>query len=71
MAAVVTDNKFSVNLILDNGNGKTITLPLGSLNKDAFDADKVMAIVGLLVPCLDKSLLRTEKIAVSTITSGN
>ena len=70
MAATVTDTKIYVNLVLDNGDGKTISLPLGSLNKDAFDANKVMDIVNVLEPCLDKSLLRTEKITYSTIANG-
>ena len=68
MAATVTDTKLSVNLILDNGNGNTVSMPFGPLNLTAFNADKVMALVGLLAPCLNKSLVRTEKVLVSTLT---
>ena len=71
MAAIVTDNKISVNVVLDNGSGNTISLPLGSLNKSSFNADKVMAIVNTLTPCLDKTFVRVEKITASTITSGD
>jgi hypothetical protein len=70
MAATTTCTKIAVNLVLDNGSGKTVSISLGSLNKTAFDADKVMAIVSLLTPCLDKSLVRTEKVEVSTLTAG-
>ena len=71
MAATVTDSKVSVNVILDGGNGKTISIPLGSLDKDAFNVDKVMGIVALLTPCLDKTVLRTEKVLVSTLAAGD
>ena len=70
MAAIVTDTKLSVNLVLDNGDGTTVSVPLGALNKDAFNADKVMGIKAMLTPYLSKTLARVEKITVSTITSG-
>ena len=68
MAAVVTDTKVSVNFVLNNGEGKTVSVPLGPLNKDAFNADKVMALATAVTTYLTKTLLRVEKIVVSTIT---
>ena len=73
MAVTTTTSKVSVNVKLNNGtnaNGteKTLSLSLGSLNKSAFDADKVMAIVALLEPCLEKTVNSVEKVEVSTLT---
>lgn len=73
MAAVTTLNKVSVNVKVNNGTTptgtvKTLSVSLGSLNKDAFDADKAMAIVRLLEPCLEKALVSVEKVEVSTLT---
>ncbi|MBQ7154659.1 MAG: hypothetical protein IJR85_03760 [Synergistaceae bacterium] len=73
MAITTTLNKVSVSLKLNNGTSaqgttKTISISLGSLNKDTFNADKAMAIVELLEPCLDKALVRTEKSEVSILT---
>ena len=75
MAITSTTSKVSVNVKLNNGtntNGtpKTLTVSLGSLNKDAFDADKAMAIVELLEPCLEKTINSVEKVEVSTLTSN-
>lgn len=71
MAVTVTDNKISVNVILDNGDGKTLSVPFPALDKTAFDADKVFTIAGLLFPCFNKTALRIEKIVVSSITQGD
>lgn len=71
MPATTTTTKISVNVMLNNGNNKTLSISLGSLNKDAFDADKVMAIVDLLEPCLEKTINSVEKVEVSTLTSSN
>ena len=75
MAVTTTVSKVSVNVKVNNGtnaNGttKTLSINLGSLNKDTFDAHKAMAIVGLLAPCLEKTLNSVEKVEVSTLTSN-
>ena len=76
MAAVTTPSKVSVSLKLNNGTNpetgavKTVSISLGSLNKDAFNADKAMAIVGLLTPCLAKPLLSVNKTEASVLTDG-
>ena len=67
--------KVSVSVKLNNGtdaqgNTKTVGISLGSLNKDSFDADKALAIVSALGPCLDKSVESVEKTEVSTITAA-
>lgn len=73
MAVTTTLASTKVYVVLNkNGaNSGTINLSLGSLNKAAFDADKAMAIVGLLSPCLEKTVARVEKADVSTLTSSN
>ena len=73
MATTSTTSKVSVNVKMNNGTNtdgtaKTLSLNLGSLNKSAFDADKVMAIVDLLEPCLEKTVNSVEKVEVSTLT---
>lgn len=72
MAITTTLNSTKVNVKLNNGtnaNGttRTVSFSLGSLNKAAFDADKAMAIVALLEPCLEKTLNSVEKVEVSTL----
>ena len=76
MAAVTTLNKVSVSLKLNNGTSatgavKTVSISLGTLKKDAFNADKAMAIVGALTPCLNKTLVSVNKTEVSTLTNGD
>ena len=75
MAAVTTLNKVSVTLKLNNGTTetgttKTVSVSLGSLDKTAFNADKVMGIVALLTPCLSLPVLSTNKTESSTLTEG-
>ena len=67
--------KVSVNVKLDNGtdsegNIKTVSVSLGSLSKDNFDADKALAIVSQLGPCLSKTVEAVEKVEVSTLTAA-
>ena len=73
--ATTTLRKVSVTIKLDDGedsqgNPKTVSVSLGSLNKDTFDADKVVAIAGGLEPCFNKSLTGIEKTEVSSITAA-
>ena len=75
MAAVTTLNNVSVSMKLNNGTSatgavKTVSVSLGSLNKDTFEANKAMAIVTLLTPCLAKSLVSVNKTEYSTLTVG-
>ena len=67
--------KVSVNVKLENGtdtsgNIKTVSLSLGTLSKDNFDADKALAVVSLLAPCLNKTVNAVEKVEVSTLTAA-
>lgn len=73
--AAETLKKVSVNLKLENGtdaegNIKLVNVSLGTLSKDSFDADKALAIVQLLSPCLSKTVNSTEKVAISTIAAA-
>ena len=73
--AAETLKKVSVNLKLENGtdaegNIKLVSQPLGTLGKDSFDADKALAIVRLLAPCLSKTINSTEKVTISTISAA-
>lgn len=77
MAAVTTLNKVSVSLKLNNGTNPTTgalltkSISLSSLNKTAFNADKVMAIVTALTPCLDKAIVSVNKTEASTLSNGD
>ncbi|MBQ7170347.1 MAG: hypothetical protein IJR63_10650 [Synergistaceae bacterium] len=73
--ASTTLKKVSVNIKLDNGtdgegNQRTVSVPLGTLSKDSFNADKAIAIIGALEPCLSKTVYSVEKVEVSTITAA-
>ena len=73
--AISSLQKISASVRLNNGtdmDGNTITvgMNLGSFSKDNFDADKLLAIVGLLEPCLSKAVEAVEKIEVSTISAA-
>ena len=70
--ATVTSQKVRVNLKLNDGTTssgatKYVSIPFGTLDKDAFNADKVAAIVGLLSPVLSKSITTVEKVETSVI----
>ena len=59
--ATTTLKKVSVNIKLDNGidtegRARTVSISLGTLSKDNFDADKVFAVLGALEPCLSKTV---------------
>ena len=73
MAVTTTLASTKVYVVLNkNGaNSGTVNLSLGSINKDAFNADKAMAIVGLLSSCLENTVSSVEKVEVSTLTSSN
>lgn len=74
MAARTITEKIAVNLKLNNGTTttgkvKTVSVSIGKLNKDAFDADKALAVAGLIAECLDKSLYETQKVETSQLTN--
>lgn len=61
MAVITTLLSTKVSVKLNNGTTesggvKTVSVAFPSLNKDAFDADKVMAIVSKLSPVFSKSI---------------
>lgn len=73
--ATTTLKKVSVNIKLDNGidtegRARTVSISLGSLSKDNFDADKALAVVAALEPCLSKTVSTVEKTETSTIAAA-
>ena len=73
--ATTTLTKVSVNMKLNNGqdaqgNTKLVSLSLGSLSKDNFNVDKALAVIGLLEPCLNKTIEAVEKVEISSITAA-
>ena len=72
--ATETLKKVAVNIILENGtdsegNLKLVSLSLGTLSKDSFDADKALGIVRVLGPCLSKTINSVVKVQTSTISA--
>ena len=72
MSVTTECKKISVAMKLNDGTTttgavKTVSLNLGSLNKAAFDADKVVNIVNALTPCFDRRLHTLEKTEVSEL----
>ncbi len=75
MAATTVTEKIAVNLLLNNGSSstgavRTLTLSMGKMNEDAFDADKALAISRLIAPCLTKSVYKTVKVETSQIITA-
>lgn len=73
--ATETLKKVVCNVMVENGtdaegNIKLVSFSLGSLSKDNFDADKALAIVTALRPCLSKTVNSTNKIETSTISAA-
>ena len=72
--ATVTSTNLRVNVKLDNGTTesgatKTVSIPLGTLDRYAFNAEKVIAIVGLLSSVLSKGITMVEKVETSVISA--
>ena len=75
MAIITESKKVAVNLKLENGQTeegkvKTVNVALGTLNVNAFDAEKAYAIAEVLTPCLSKELYSIEKVETSEIYSN-
>ena len=75
MAATTELLKVSASVKLDNGtdaqgNPRTVSVSLGSLNKASFDADSVLEIAGALQPCLNKTITSIEKTEISSISAA-
>ena len=74
MAVITTLDRTKVTLKLSDGQTatggvKTVSLPFPSLNKEAFDAEKVMAIADKLNDVLSKTIYRIVKTDDSLLDS--
>ncbi len=66
MAVETTIKSVRCNMKLNNGldpegNVQTVSVSLGTLNKNTWDAQKALNITALAAPCLAKTLYSTEK----------
>lgn len=52
------------------GNQRIVNVSLGTMSKNNWDGDKVLAICAALEPCLDKSLSQVIKGTTSRVTAG-
>ena len=72
MAVVSTLEKIAVKMLLNNGqdeqgNTKTVSVNLGSLNPTAYDASKALAVVAGIIPCLSRTLSSIQEVRTSTL----
>lgn len=51
-----------------SGSTKTAQMSMGTLNKDAWDATKMMAIVDALEPCISNEIVELQKTGKYQIT---
>lgn len=75
MATDLTPTKRTATLKLNNGtdssgNIKTVSLNLGSLDVANWDADKAMAIMNALAPCLKKTVHQRTTTEENIMTAG-
>lgn len=73
--AVKTLKKMSVAVKVNagadsEGNIKTATLSLPNLSELSYNADKALAIVSALSPCLSKTITAVEETAVNTLSAA-
>lgn len=73
--AATTIKKVACRVQLENGtdaegNIKLVSQSIGTLGKDVFNADKALAIVQALGPCLSKTINSTETVTTSTISAA-
>ncbi len=74
MAARTVVESISVYLRINNGTTttgqvKTLPISIGKLNKSTFDADKALAIAGLIEECITKSVYEVQKVETSEISN--
>lgn len=77
MATTSTLTKLGVSVKLNNGTSasgaaKTVSVSYPELSTEdqAFDADKVMAIVSLLSPVLSKAIVKVQKTTYEDLTTS-
>lgn len=75
MAVVLTPKSRKATIKLANGtdssgNVKTVNLNLGSLSVATWNADKAMAIINAITPCLTKTLHQSTTTEESIMTAG-
>lgn len=73
--AVKTLKKMSVAVKVNagtdsEGNVKTASLNLPNLSETNYDADRALAIVSALAPCLSKTITAVEETAINTLSAA-
>lgn len=73
--AVVTLKKIAVNVKLNNGtdsegNVKLVSVSLGNLSEENYDADEALGVVTALAPCLSKTVSSLEEVKTATISAA-
>ena len=64
--------KISVNIQLNNGTDtygqdRYVSISLGNLSEENYDADKVYSVIEALAPCLSKTVSSVNEVRVSTL----
>ena len=73
--AVETLKKISVAVKVNagtdsEGNVKTANINLPNLSELGYDADKALAVVSALAPCLNKTITAVEQTKVNTLSAA-
>ena len=73
--ATTTLEKVAVKMNLNNGtdsqgNVKTVSVNLGSINPSTYDADKVLAITDKIEDILTKTIVSVSEVKTSTIRAA-
>lgn len=73
--ATETLKKLTCSVRLENGtdssgNVKTVLTSIGTMAKNAWNADKALSIVGALAPCLNKTVNSVEKGTTSSVSAA-
>lgn len=73
--AVETRKKVVCNVVVETGtdsegNLRTANVSLGALTKDGWNADKALAIVQALGPCLTYTINNVQEVMTSTISAA-
>lgn len=73
--AVKTLKKMSVTVKVNagtdsEGNVKTASINLPNLSELGYDADKALAVVSALAPCISKTITAVEETAINTLSAA-
>lgn len=76
MAVTRMPIKYQVRMLLNNGSDpttgeiRTVSVNLGTLDTNEYDANKALAVASAVSQCLTKTLYRTQEVATAYISAS-